>query len=233
MRMALAGSLVVLAACHGASDAAVAGPMVTRQFPVSGAASGLDVRGSDDVHVMRGPRLAVSATGPKEVLDHLRIFVRDGTLIVSREPGEYRSMRGAKVSVTMPSLAGVAIEGSSDVAVDRVDGARFAAALNGSGNLRVAALDVGNASVNLSGSGDVSAAGHAGSLALSTGGSGDIDLTDVTSDRATLSTHGSGNIAIGETRSATGATSGSGDITVAGHPSCTIAKSGSGDVRCG
>ena len=233
MRALLILPVLALAACDNTSDAATAGPQASRTFAIAGPATAIDVRGSDDVSVTRGARLAVSATGPKTVLDHLRVSVRGGTLIIDRDPGVYTSGRGAKVSVTIPALAGVAVDGSSDVTVDRADGPRFAASLGGSGDLKIARLQVAGASVDLTGSGDVSADGHVGMLTLSTSGSGDITMRGVTSDRATLSTRGSGGIEIGATRSATGATSGSGDITVGGHPSCTIAKSGSGDVRCG
>ena len=233
MRVFIILPFLALVGCNNISDAATAGPQSSRIFAITGPATAIDVRGSDDVEVTRGRILAVRATGPKTVLDHLRVSVRDGTLIIDRDPGVYTTGRGAKVSVTMPAIAGVAVDGSSDVTVDRADGPRFAASLSGSGDLTIAALQVGAASVDLNGSGDVRANGHADTLALSTAGSGDIAMRGVSSDRATLSTRGSGGIEIGATRSATGATSGSGDITVGGHPACTIAKSGSGDVRCG
>lgn len=231
MRLVLAlAALTGLAACHANADATPA-DTETRGFPVTGPIHAVDLRGSDDVHVVPGP-LSVRASGPRDVLDHLDIHVDNGRLVVQRRGTTY-STRGAKVTVTVPAIDAAALDGSGELVIDRVAGQHFAGALGGSGDLTIGALTVAEAAFDIRGSGDVRATGQVRSLTVAASGSGDIELDKLRTDRATLAVHGSGGVSLGAAGTVTGASSGSGDVSVGGHPRCTIAKSGSGDVTCG
>ena len=110
--------------------------------------------------------------------------------------------------------------------------------LNGSGSIDASALQTGNANVSLSGSGrlslgqvnaeafnvqvrgsgDLQASGSAASLNARVHGSGGANLMGLTSQRADLSTNGSGDISALVKQALVANTFGSGRITVYGNP---------------
>lgn len=226
--------LLALGACGvGSSQASDASPAGTRTFTV-GSFTAVSLEGSDDVRVVRGPAVAVVASGPKAVLDKLHIRVEGTTLKVSRKRGNW-SMgydKGAVVTVTMPTIGAASIAGSGDMSIDRVAGAAFDGSVAGSGNLRLTSLQVQRAKLAITGSGDLQAVGASGDVALSSRGSGDIDAAGLATKRATISTMGSGNVRAAASESAAISMAGSGDVSVTGTDRCTISKAGSGEATC-
>jgi hypothetical protein len=229
MRAAILAGLILLSAGCGGAQA-----QGQRSFEV-GAFDRIDLAGSPDVVVAVGGRLSVRAEGDAEAVERLEIAVVDGELRIGMRPGGgwFGGHRGVIVHVTMPALRGASIQGSGDIAVDRVEGARFAGQIGGSGDLRIASLRVGEASFSVRGSGGINAAGVARRATLSVAGSGGLALGGFEAGDATVALAGSGDIALRATRTAAIRLNGSGDVDIAGPARCTIAKSGSGEVRCG
>ncbi|MGZ5200256.1 MAG: head GIN domain-containing protein [Telluria sp.] len=105
----------------------------------------------------------------------------------------------------------------------RLDAARLRAAgaelsSNGSGFLYAGELRGEHASVGVHGSGKVQARGVVRSLTVHTTGSGSADLEGLLSDRADLSSTGSGGITANVRENLVASTSGSGSIHVRGNP---------------
>lgn len=222
-------------ASGGDSGVAATGGGSARDFAVAGFTA-VELTGSDDVDVKIGPAFAVHATGPSDVLDRLKIE-RDGdTLKVGRRNNtgfNWGSDKGAKITVTMPAIAGAAVTGSGDLTVERATGESFKASATGSGGLSIAALDVRHGEFSVAGSGDLTAAGQAASLTLSVTGSGNIDARAVKASGATVSVVGSGNATANVQGAAKVSVMGSGDVDLGAAATCTVSKLGSGEVRCG
>ncbi|WP_242138127.1 MULTISPECIES: head GIN domain-containing protein [unclassified Sphingomonas] len=224
-----------VAACSSNASAGDRVAGTTQSFQIANF-SGVALQGSDDVDVRVGTGFSVRAEGPAAELAQLRI-VRDGdTLRIDRKPRTgfgWTSSRGVKVFVTMPRIIAAEVRGSGDMAIDRVEGSRFAAAAVGSGNLRIAAITTGQATLAARGSGDLTAAGAVDQLTAAVTGSGAINAPGLKARSAVVALRGSGDLRATVTGTATVALSGSGDIDLGRQARCTISKSGSGDVRCG
>lgn len=237
----LTAALVPLAACSasfGADDTtpgiAAQGTGNTRTYAAQGF-SRIDLAGADQVDVRVGPGFSVRADGDSELLDHVKITVSGDTLRIGRyrTSGWHWGGGHARISVTLPALAGVAIAGSGDVTVDQVKGERFKGDGAGSGRLQVGTMQVGLAEVRLAGSGGVKLGGTAQRLTVDIAGSGDVDAGGLHAAQADVSIAGSGNVRATVTGNAKVSIMGSGDVDLGGGARCSVSKMGSGSVRCG
>ena len=237
MRIALiALPLFALAACSaGQSESRDVGPSGSRSFPV-GAFTAVSLEGPDDVHVVTGPATSVVAEGAAGTLDKLDIRLDGRTLKITRKRSgwgmNWRSGKGAIVTVTVPVITDAAVAGSGDLSIDSIDGDAFAASVAGSGSLRIAAVAVKRAKLSVAGSGNLMAIGTADEATLSTAGSGNIDAVRLASQRVNISAIGSGNVEAAASERATISIAGSGDVMVRGTDKCDISKVGSGEARC-
>ena len=228
--------LLALVACGTAnSESRDAGTSATRSFAV-GPFDAVSLEGSDNVRVVRGPVISVTATGSQRVLDLLNIRVERNTLKIDRKSGRsnwsWGNDRGAMITVTMPTITAAGVAGSGDMTVDRADGERFGAAVEGSGNLNVASVAVKRAQLAAEGSGDLTIAGAATDVTMAAEGSGNIDARGLVSQTATIAVEGSGDISATVRGRATIAVESSGNVDVTGTSNCAIVKEGSGEARC-
>lgn len=166
--------------------------------------------GAGEVNVRVGDAQSVVLSGPADLLPFVRTQVADGVLAIDRGPGAPKSGKRLRVQITVPALDAAALNGSGEVSVANVSGARFRATLAGSGGLRIGGaveelelslsgsgdanaygLDARAAQVKLSGSGDVYV-GARDTLSVDLTGSGDVHVRG--SARVTQSVHGSGSV---------------------------------------
>lgn len=230
-----------LAACSfvsgdddGTPGVAAQGSGGTRTYQVADFTR-VELRGADNVDIRVGPGFSVRADGDAEVLDRLKIS-RDGDAIRIgrvRTSGFNWGDRHAKISITMPALAGTAVAGSGDVTVDRVQGERFKGESAGSGSLKIGQLAVADARFSIAGSGDVEARGQVQRLEVNIAGSGNVDAGGLKAGAADISIAGSGNVRAEVNGEAKVNVMGSGDVDLGGAAKCRISKMGSGSVRCG
>jgi Putative auto-transporter adhesin, head GIN domain len=218
-----------------ASGGGSSGPQSTRNFAV-GKFDAVALEGSDEVRVVPGAAMSVSATGPAADLDKLDIRVEGNALKIGRKKGNWsvgwRNSRGVVVTVTTPTLLGAAVNGSGDMTVDQVDTETFQAAVKGSGNLDLTSVKAKRVEFAVDGSGNLNASGTTDSAQIAVGGSGDFDANGFTATRAQIAVRGSGNASMSVSGDAAIAVSGSGDVDVQGTDRCTINKSGSGEANC-
>ena len=196
--------------------------------------SGVELRGSDDVDVRVGAGFSVRAEGPTDELNKLRID-RDGdTLEIGRRKGDsWGHHDKVKVFVTLPRLAQATVAGSGTMAVDRVEGATFAATVAGSGDLGITAMAVDEAELSIAGSGDLAAAGTAKAVTIDIAGSGDLTAPKLVAQQAKVSIAGSGGVRAAVEGTAEVSILGSGDVDLGKAAKCTVSKMGSGSVTCG
>lgn len=229
--------LAAVAACTsaGAEDDST-GTAGARSYDI-GSFDSISLGGQHDVIVAVGAAPSIRAEGDTRELDRLEVKVEDGSLnIGSKRTGMFSSNDGRRkltIHVTVPSLAGVAIGGSGNVRVDKVDGRKFDGSIGGSGNLDVASLRVDEANFAVGGSGTIKAAGTAAKADISIAGSGNVETAGVEAADAKVAVAGSGNAHIRATRTADVSIVGSGDVIVDGSAHCSVSKMGSGELHCG
>jgi hypothetical protein len=230
----LAGAGLV-SGCH---PKATSGPVSTQDRVVSGFTH-VVVRAPARVDVHEGRAQAVRVTYAKDAQRELTTRVEGDTLVIDAPShvcfgfcNDDDDESSARVSVELPTLTGVEIDGAGDVYVDGAgDHARFDIQVEGSGDLHY----TGNAEVvrcSVEGSGDVVLEGKGRRLEAKVEGSGDIDarafpvnggafdiegsgdvFTDLQGGEATLSIHGSGDFHYaGEARFTHLDLQGSGDV---------------------
>lgn len=198
-------------------------PDVTKTLAWTGGKS-LVLDLSADVTYVQGAEAGVVITGPKDLVDRVRV---EGSRISMAHgdnhervtfgwdengPTGWADSEMLHIVVTAPSVTDFEMRGSQDLDIRDYD----QAALN----------------VDISGSGDFTASGKAGTVTLDIGGSGDADLASVETVDATVDISGSGDARVAPTGKADLTISGSGDISLAARPANLNQNvSGSGDVN--
>ena len=224
-----------LAMCGGA---ALAGQTIAveRSYRVAGFDK-VAAAGPNFVVVHTGGGALVTARGPGETLDRMEVVVEHGSLQIRPRREfrnfDWRNLKPATFTVTLPHLAAAALAGSGDMRVDRADGDRFAASVAGSGTLDIAALRVGHANLSTAGSGNLIARGSAVWTDVSVAGSGDVRARNVLSRNAAVSIAGSGDAELTVKDAVSVSIVGSGNAEIAGGARCIVTHVGSGRARCG
>lgn len=198
--------------------------------------AGISTTGPQDVVVTLGETTSVRSEGSPDALALLEAVVEDGKLII-RPKNDFDGwawgrLQSATFYVTLPRLDTVALAGSGDVRVDRVEGEDFVGSVAGPGELSIGALDVDEADFRIGGSGNVVAAGTARETRVSIGGSGEVQANGLRSETASVSIGGSGDVALTVEDEADVSIVGSGDVAISGPARCSVTQMGSGDVRC-
>lgn len=201
-----------------------------RRFPATGF-DAVTLSSNDRLIVTAGSAASVVATGDPVAVGALRIAVRGGTLYVDRLPGSYHD-RGATITVALPRLAKVTLDGSGSIIARRIAGSRFVAEDSGSGSISIEGLRAAETQLHLAGSGSITAAGASPQLWIGTSGSGSVDTTHVSARDIDVTAAGSASVRAHASRRATIDSSGSGAVGVDGATDCRVSKSGSGTVRC-
>jgi Putative auto-transporter adhesin, head GIN domain len=210
--MRLLAPLVLLGALAVAGCGA--GPQITQTRDVAPFSS-IEVSSSIDVDVVPGDASTVRVRAGEHIIDHvntsssdgvLHVSIRDHGIVIGPDPYD-----DAHIEVSSGALQGVRIEGSSDVALGR--------------------LDADELSIDISGSGDVEAAGAVGNLIASIEGSGDADLRNLVARTGTVSIQGSGDAKVNVKDKLDVSVQGSGDVTYRGNPRISQSVAGSGDIH--
>jgi hypothetical protein len=230
-------SAALLAGCsHG--DGGGGGPTVSRNYPV-GNFQAIELAGHYDVDIRTGAPVSVSAMGPENVLNRLRVQVDGNKLTIGpKHNGGWfhfggASSRDVHVTVTVPTLTDATLAGSGVINVDKVQGGSFEGTVAGSGRLNITSVDVQSLKLNIAGSGSGKAgAGRAQSAEFDIAGSGNLDAGAVETQQVKVSIAGSGGVRAHASSTAKVDIMGSGDVDIAGGAKCTVSKSGSGNVRC-
>ena len=196
----------------------------------------ISTTGPQDVVVTLGETVSVRSEGSPEALGLLEAVVEDGKLVI-RPKGRFGVFDWPRVAsatfyVTVPRLESVAVAGSGDVRIDRIEGDSFTGSIAGRGELNIAAMEVDEADFRIGGSGDVVAAGTARETRISIGGRGEVRAGSLRSETASISIGGSGDVALTVQDEAEVSIAGRGDVEISGPGRCSVSQMGRGDVRC-
>ncbi len=211
IRIVLVAVLVLLPAIGTAAAGTVKGSgNVQIEERSVGDFHGVSLMGSPDVHITVGGAPSLSIEAEDNILALISTEVRGGVLHVGSEQS-FSSRKGIHVTLTVPELRSVKVQGSGDIEAEGVHGDLFTARVKGSGDIEVTG-SVQRVEAEVLGSGDIKMFGlDAVDGEATVKGSGDIDIqASGTLDLTVL---------------------GSGDIRYRGGAEVNKEVHGSGDIR--
>ena len=198
------------------------------------------IEGPYGVEVITGKGSAARASGSAQALDRLSVSVQGETLIIKPDrsgwggwPGQPGDAAGAAIAVATPQLAGLQINGSGSVKINRMAGPRLNLIVSGSGDVSVAGLESDYLTLTLQGAGRIMLAGKTANARIALLGAGDINAAALLATDADVTAAGSGAIRLASGRSVRVNASGSGNVVITGNPACVVNNRGSGQVSCG
>lgn len=174
----------------------------------------LRLEGAIDATVRAGEAQSVVIVTTAEQQPDITTEVKGDTLVIDmRNRRRYRDPVRAEISV--PSLEGLTVNGSSDAVLSGLDVESFALDINGSGDVEIAG-QCGAAEFDINGSGDISARDFkCRDVSLGISGSGDAEI--FASQKVAIEVSGSADVDIwGGGRIESASMSGSGDLAT--HP---------------
>jgi hypothetical protein len=198
----------------------------------------LRVDGGFTVEVTTGRGTSARIIGTQAAIEATSVSVQGRQMVIRKNasawggyPGQTAGM--ATIRITAPALTNVWVNGPAKVSVDRLKGARVAAAIEGSGELSIGGIAADNADIAQVGSGRLTVAGTVANLTMTARGAGVLDAGALQAADAKLTSESAGQVTLMVKRAVTGTMTGSGSVTVLGKPACTIKSVGSGTVTCG
>lgn len=197
---------MALAACTPVTGS---GRIISEDRPVSGFNS-IELTGSGDVVITQTGEESLKVSADDNVLPLVTSEVHGQRLLLGLKPHIMLTNATVRYEVTVAALSTLA--------------------LTGSGNIRLAKLDGKRLDVQFSGSGSIAASGNVQTLAIKLSGSGEFDGEQLTSQQVEAEVSGSGNVVVNASETLAANISGSGNIEYVGKPQVTSDVSGSGSV---
>ncbi len=215
-------------------------------YPAFAAERNYSVTDFDEIRVIGAHRVAVTpgrattvkASGTPAALESLSVETQGRTLVIQSKT---QTMAGstpvprsaASVTVTVPILKAVRLQGAGSITAALMRGAQADVALAGSGAIAIARIEADKASLKLSGAGRIEAAGKVKELAADVKGSGELAAEKLASADLKLISATSGSARLLASRSANVTATGSGEVVVQGGAACSVSNKGVGTVICG
>jgi hypothetical protein len=166
--------------------------------------------GSVDLDIEIGAQTAVTVDMDDNLQGQIRTQVQGTTLVIDSK-GNWTSRHEPRVSITLPALSAVSVQGSGGTVLKGLKGGELA--------------------LRIGGSGDIDAQGRVERLVVLIDGSGDARLGGLKADRVQARVNGSGDITVYAGRTLQATISGSGDIRYRGDAEVTSRVTGSGTVE--
>ncbi len=216
----------------------------------------IEVEGAVDVDITYGSQQSLEVRTDENLLPIITTAVDSNGELQISSTESYSSTEGVLVTIVMPVLEGVEVEGSSEVKVagaqlENVSLEKFAIEIEGSGDVTVESMIAGLVSmevegsgeilfddlradsvdIEIEGSGDITLSGETKRLAVVVQGSGELAATALVTKEADVRIEGSGDILLHATSILRATISGSGSVRYKGDPTVERSVSGSGVVE--
>ena len=192
----------------------------------------IEVLGSYDVIFTDGEVGKIKIKAPDNILPLIQAEVSDGLLKIGAEKNRYKVKEPIIIYVPVDSrLKQVDIKGSADIYSEKnLETKTLNVGIYGSG-ARLA-VDVSSLALEVVGAGDIRVSGRAQDLSIDISGSGDVDTSKLTAEKAFISISGAGDVSAYVTEDVDVSITGSGDVTIKGNPKKVKHKiNGSGGVN--
>jgi hypothetical protein len=231
--------LLVIPAClflTSCVDHVVAGHGVTKTETKALPATAFDkveISAPVDAHISIGSSASLSFEGFANLFPYLHTEVRNGTLRIFTDEGtEISTDKNITANITLPSLAGLSLHGSSDAVVNgAVQVPKFALDVSGSAAVDIQEVHVQAFEADMSGSSDLKlGVGDIGDGSFEVSGSGSIKAFGVAQRNTSLELSGSAEVEVSVSDNLNVDISGAGSVLYKGHPKVTQDVSGSGSI---
>jgi len=185
------------------------GVLATEKRLVKGDFTRIREDGAANVFVRVGPAASVKVEGDDNIVPLVKTTVEDDTLVIKTKK-QVRQKKKLLVTVTIPSLKEVQLDGAGNITVKDLQSTDFKVGLDGAGNITVG--------------------GSTASLSASINGAGNLRLADLKSETASASVDGAGNLDLWVTGKLSASIDGVGNIRYKGNPEVTKSVNGVGRV---
>jgi hypothetical protein len=166
------------------------------------------VDGRADVSVRQGARHALTLRGGERLLDEVSTTVAGGALTIDRDGHVGAPL---EATITLPRLRGLDADSA--------------------GEIKLLDIEANKLELRHDGAGTVRARGRVGTLSARLGGVGELELTELSAERAAVRVSGIGHAEVHVTGELDAAVTGVGDIVYHGDPLVRADVTGLGDVR--
>lgn len=174
----------------------------------------ITLKSAANIDVQIGDKQSVTVEGDDNILPVIETNVKDDgqLMITSPKNTNYEPKNDVKVTITVPSLTNIRLDGAGDINVHGMTGKEFSVDLRGAGNIK---LD-----------------GKIDELNVELKGAGNVDTTKLTATNAKVNVSGAGNCKVQAKEKLDARVSGVGNIQYTGNPKAVLRKvTGQGDVR--
>ena len=184
-----------LSACKERADTAEQ----TETRPLSGFTA-IDLKGGAELQIQVGKPASVVLRASRETLSHLRTEVKDQTLIVRRDSNDWSFGRSRSVAltITVPKLTAVNLEGGNHVIVHGLDG--------------------GDTTFEVRGATSIEASGKLDALKVHMQGAGEAEFGKLIAQSADVKVEGVGKVTVNAQQKLAATMNGLGAIHYIGHP---------------
>lgn len=222
--------LLAMALLAAAAPAAAA----TRNFGIT-SFDKVRVDGPFKVKLTTGVAPFATASGSSAALDRVAIDVRGDTLVVHNNLDSWGGYPGAaagpvEISLGTHDLSAAWLNGSGQLAIDRVRGLTFALSVQGSGGAEIGQASVDQLNVSVAGTGSARLAGRASKVTALIRGISSLDASSLSAKDATFGAEGAATIAAAVSDSVALDATGPATVRLNGNPACTLRVSGSASV---
>lgn len=209
---------------------------VRQNFPLNGPVSRVRMSGGYEVELIQGDTPSLVVEGASAALNHFDYRV-DGDLLVLKHRGFswwFNHDGDAKVTLTLPRLTEVEVDGSTDLKAARwVAGEGLTLEVSGAADCRIRDLEVPRFTLHLSGTGDIEVAGRVPVQEVHISGAGDYKAAQLRSDTVDLHLSGAADVEVWAIERLDANISGTADVKYYGRPQVTRSISGAASVESG
>lgn len=221
-----------------ASTLEVSAQEVSEQTRSVSGFTGVSSAGPFRVHIIMGNTESLKLNIDAEYIDKVETVVENGNLAIRFKRsgsnwGQSYNLHTADVTITAKSLSSLINSGSGSITVDgAITADDFKTILSGSGEINAPSLKVSNQlTAKISGSGSININGGSASVNAQISGSGEIKAKGFSTNDATVTITGSGNVYLKANKQLTANLVGSGNVFYAGNAETNTRKIGSGTVQ--
>ncbi|HEU4654966.1 MAG TPA: head GIN domain-containing protein [Steroidobacteraceae bacterium] len=194
-RAVLLIALCALSACKGREDTVEQSETRTLE-----GFNAIDLKGGAELAIDVGKTQSVKVRATHETLSHLRTEVRDHTLIVRRDSDDWSfgRSRGVNLTISVPKLTSVKLEGGNHVMVNGLDG--------------------GDVAFEVRGATSIDASGKVESLRIHMQGAGEANFSKLIAQDVDVTVEGVGKVTVNAQEKLAATMNGLGAIRYSGHP---------------
>lgn len=186
----------------------------------------------------QSPATSVTAQGNSDLINNLRVSVKNNTLIIDTKTKlrlKRRSNAKLEIRISAPNIVEFENNGVGNVTFNgKIRTPDLKISSNGVGNINALDLECSNVVVESDGVGNITLGGKTNFLKIESDGVGNIKTEKLSANNAVVSSDGVGNVRVFADESIDIEADGIGNVTYYGNPGRrNISKDGIGRVRAG